>query len=124
MWYNDSAVPQLLMPMLLLRFLSPKLPQEIGQVTEFVNHQKSLIGKLRLFEGFSTIVVSSDCKEDASLVESEGGKLVVKVVVKLLPETVSIKGWHYCAICVLMHTELKVIFWSIKYFSRLLILNV
>ena len=78
--------------MLLLRFLSPKLPQEIGQVTEFVNHQKSLIGKLRLFEGFSTIVVSSDCKEDASLVESEGGKLVVKVVVKLLPETVSIKG--------------------------------
>ena len=111
MWYNDSAVPQLLMPMLLLRFLSPKLPHEIGQVTEFVNHQKSLIGKLRLFEGFSTIVVSSDCnKEDASLVESEGGKLVVKVVVKLLPETVSIKGWHYCAICVLIHTELKVIF--------------
>ena len=48
---------------------------------------------MRFFAGFSTIVVSSDCnKEDASLVESEGGKLVVKVVVKLLPETVSIKG--------------------------------
>ena len=67
-------------------------------------------------QDFQPLLFPLIVKRGASLVESEGGKLVVKVVVKLLPETVSIKGWHYCAICVLMHTELKVIFGPLNIF--------
>ena len=41
---------------------------------------------------FQPLLYPLSVKRGASLVESEGGTLVVKVVVKLLPETVSIKG--------------------------------